>query len=72
MPQIQCIDKIVDAPVAVTQQAVPVENLSQDRPTEWVHDAPVAVQEQDYRKLAPKKRKSTFESDMMVDKSTRS
>ena len=41
VPQIQYIDKIVDALVAVTQQSVPVEaeTLSQDRPIEWVDDA---------------------------------
>ena len=49
VPQIQYIDKIVDAPVTVTQPSVPAEAE---------------------RESCSKKRKSTFESDEMVDEAS--
>ena len=49
VPQIQYVDKIVDAPVTVTQPSVPAEAE---------------------RESCSKKRKSTFESDEMVDEAS--
>ena len=70
MPQTST--KIVDAPVAVTQQSVPVEaeTSSLDRPMERVEAASVAVHQQGCCESNSKKRKSTLESDTIVDEAS--
>ena len=59
VPQIQFVDKIVDAPVVVAHQPVPVdaEALSQTQSVERVGDISVVTQ------LASRKRKSSMETE---------
>ena len=76
VPQIQYIDKIVDAPVVVAQQPVPMdaETLSQDQCFQRIEDDSVAVKQQRCEKpFSPKKRRlpveteSGFESGEQLD-----
>ena len=66
VPQIQYIDKIVDAPVVVAQQPVPMdaETLSQDQCFQRIEDDSVAVKQQGCEKpLSPKKRRLPVETE---------
>ena len=66
VPQIQYIDKIVDAPVVVTQQPVPMddETLSQGQCFQRIEDDSVAVKQQGCeRPLSPKKRRLSVETE---------
>ena len=64
--QIQYIDKIVDAPVVVAQQSVPMdaETLSQGQCFQRIEDDSVAVKQQGCeRPLSPKKRRLPVETE---------